>query len=494
LHDVLHACDVVFGATTVLLAVVGTWLLATGQTHVMMVLALWAIPVFNVAWSAITKHRSRVVFDSIRGAICVPITTYIYVADTSGILHQLWIPAVVCTIGAGLTFGIATRRAVPGTISAFIYSGALLLATRLIGGALDSSVFDDALGIVLTGSIVSLVASRLGRTLDEVRRQHDDAQEQRARAEQTLEQLTERTSELTVAIVNLNAEMEHRARVEVELHQAQKLESVGRLAAGIAHEINTPVQFVGDSIEFVRTAVGDLFELVHKLEIVQHSISQGMPLATAASEAAQASEEADLPYLTMQVPKALDLAAEGLGRVATIVRSMKEFAHPDSKTMVAADLNRAVASTLTMANNEVKYVGDLVTELGDLPPVHCYVGELNQVVLNIVVNAAHAIGELVAGTERRGTITVRTYREGDDAVISIADTGGGIPETIRGHVFDPFFTTKDVGRGTGQGLAIARSVVVDKHRGTLTFETETGRGTTFFIRVPIAGTTLALAA
>jgi signal transduction histidine kinase len=141
-----------------------------------------------------------------------------------------------------------------------------------------------------------------------------------------------------------------------------------------------------------------------------------------------------------------------------------------------------------MAKNEIKYVAELVTVLGDLPPIHCHVGELNQVVLNIVVNAAHAIGEVVADTDHRGTITVKTYRDGSDAVIEIADTGGGIPESIRGQVFDPFFTTKAVGRGTGQGLAIARSVIVDKHHGKLTFETETGRGTTFTIRIPIAGT------
>lgn len=495
LWGLMRACDALFGSTTMLVAVFSIWLLATGRTHPLTVLALWALPTFNVAWSAVTRYRNRAVTDLIRAAVCLPIASYIYVADTGGLLHQLWIPSLVVTVGVGLSLGIATRRSGLGTVSAVLYGGGLLVALALSGGVLDAAVMDDVLGIVLTGTIVSIVASRLGRTLDEAHRQRNSASEQKNRAEETLDQLTVRTSELTVAVEQLHREIEQRARIEVELHQAQKLESVGRLAAGIAHEINTPVQFVGDSIEFVRSAVGDLFELVRKLEIVQHSISQGMPLATAASEAAEASEAADLPYLTLQVPKALDLAAEGLGRVARIVRSMKEFAHPDSKTMAATDLNRAIASTLTMAHNEYKYVAELVTDLGDLPPIHCHVGELNQVVLNLVVNAAHAIGDVVAGTAHRGKITVTTSRDGDDAVISIADTGGGIPDTVRAHVFDPFFTTKDVGRGTGQGLAIAHSVVVDKHHGTLTFETVVGRGTTFIVRVPIAGiATIPLAA
>ena len=422
----------------------------------------------------------------------VPLTAYIYVAESEGVLHHLWVPALLVCLGATLSVGIAKRRSALGFAIAIAFGGVLAGASVASTGSLSVEVVHDGLAIILIGSIISLVASRLGTTLDEVRHQRDLARVEHGRAEGTLAQLTERTSELTTAIETLHLEMEHRARVEVELHQAQKLESVGRLAAGIAHEINTPVQFVGDSIEFVRAAVGDLFELVHKLEIVQHSISQGMPLATAASEAAEAAEAADLPYLTLQVPKALDLAAEGLGRVAMIVRSMKEFAHPDAKTKTPTDLNRAVASTLTMAHNEYRYVADLVTELGELPPVHCYVGELNQVLLNLVVNAAHAIGEAVAGTERRGTITVRTSRDGDDVVISVADTGAGIPEAIRKQVFDPFFTTKTVGRGTGQGLAIARSVVVDKHGGTLTFDTAVGRGTTFVIRIPISGTSAPL--
>jgi signal transduction histidine kinase len=173
--------------------------------------------------------------------------------------------------------------------------------------------------------------------------------------------------------------------------------------------------------------------------------------------------------------------------VAIIVRSMKEFAHPDSNEMTDTDLNRAIESTLVIASNEYKYVAEMVTNLGEIPSVLCHAGEVNQAVLNIIVNAAHAIADAVKDTGKLGKITVSTRQEGDSVLISITDTGGGIPEHIRARIFDPFFTTKEVGKGTGQGLAIARSVLVDKHGGDLTMETEVGVGTTFRLRLPVAG-------
>jgi PAS domain S-box-containing protein len=278
-----------------------------------------------------------------------------------------------------------------------------------------------------------------------------------------------------------------RRQLELDLRQAQKLESVGRLAAGVAHEINTPIQFVSDSVHFVRDAFVDMGGLLQRYGELRSSAAEGRASRDMAEEIARAEEEADITYLLENVPKALERSIDGLNRVATIVRSMKEFAHPDQTEMASADLNQAIQSTLTIARNEYKYVAELETELGELPSVNCLAGEVNQVVLNIVVNAAHAIGDVVKGTETKGKITVRTRREGEHVIISIGDTGGGIPANIRERIFDPFFTTKDVGEGTGQGLAIARSVVVDKHGGELTFETEMGKGTTFFIRLPIAG-------
>jgi signal transduction histidine kinase len=299
------------------------------------------------------------------------------------------------------------------------------------------------------------------------------------------EELHVQAADLSVANQTLSEEMKARLQMEVELRQAQKLEAVGRLAAGVAHEINTPMQFVSDSIYFVRDAMKELLDVVEKLGIVRRSVLEGTPSREAATEAAAAEEAADLPYLSESLPKALDRALDGLGRVTTIVRSMKEFAHPDQKEMTTVDLNHAIQSTLTVACSEYKHVAELETDLEELPLVLCHLGDVNQVVLNLIVNAAHAIGDVVKGTDGKGRIRVRSQRDGNDVVVSIKDTGNGIPEEVRARIFDPFFTTKEVGRGTGQGLAIARSVIVEKHGGELTFETEVGKGTTFFIRLPI---------
>lgn len=276
-------------------------------------------------------------------------------------------------------------------------------------------------------------------------------------------------------------------KLESDLNQAQKLESVGRLAAGVAHEINTPVQFVSDSIHFLKEATTDLLGVVTKLQSVRTSVMAGAPSVDAAAEAAEAEDAADLPYIVEHMPKALDRSLDGLGRVATIVRSMKEFAHPDSQEMTSIDLNRAIESTITIARNEYKYVADVETDFGELPPIICHAGDLNQAVLNILVNAAHAIGDVVKNSGEKGRIIVRTREDDGSVIITIADSGAGIPEEIRGQLFDPFFTTKEVGKGTGQGLAIARSVVVDKHQGEISLESEVGVGTTFYLRIPVGG-------
>jgi PAS domain S-box-containing protein len=279
-------------------------------------------------------------------------------------------------------------------------------------------------------------------------------------------------------------DVNERKKLESELAQAQKLESIGRLASGIAHEINTPVQFVSDSVHFVREGARDIATLIEKYQML-HRVYGKTADPELAADITQMEESVDLPYLLERMPKALDRALEGLRHVAVIVRSMKEFAHPNQKAKTAVDLNQAIISTLAIARNECKYVAQVDTDFGELPDIPCYSGEVNQAVLNILVNASHAIADRVRGTDEMGRIGVRTWRQNDYAVIAISDTGGGIPKTIRSKIFDPFFTTKDVGRGTGQGLAIARSIVVDKHGGTLDYETELGRGTTFFIRLPI---------
>jgi signal transduction histidine kinase len=269
---------------------------------------------------------------------------------------------------------------------------------------------------------------------------------------------------------------------------SQKLESVGRLAAGVSHEINTPVQFVTDNVHFLRTSMIDIAAVAHAYRGLQHAVQSQGDVAAAAQRAAAAEKAADLDYVLENAPPAIDSALEGLGRIATIVRSMKEFAHPDQSVKESADLNQAIRSTLVVARNEYKYVAEIDMQLADLPLVQCYLGEFNQVILNLLVNAAHAIADVVKDSGNLGKITVGSRLDGDEVEISIADTGMGIPEAMRAKIFDPFFTTKEVGKGTGQGLAIARSVIVNKHGGTLRFETECGKGTTFYVRLPVGAT------
>jgi len=477
LAGVIQACDVLFGVVAVALAVLGVSLYAVGDVGIVTVIALWLLPLINMIWRMVSRHRHRATTDLYRALVCLPITTFLYVAE-HGVFDKLWIPAFIMTAGIGLTLGLSSHNPVRGCLVTLGYAATLFVTEAIYSGQCDFATVNDTFGIGLAGCVISLVSNKLGRTLDEARRQRDAAREQKDRAEAVTLELTERSQELTTAIESLHVEMEHRTRIEIELRQAQKLESVGRLAAGVAHEINTPVQFVSDSLQFVSDGVTELFELVGRLRISPREV----PVL-----AADGPDDTDLPYLAEQMPKAIARALDGLDRVSVIVRSMKEFAHPGAKEMASADLNHAVESTLTMARNEYKYVAELETELGEIPPVLCHIGELNQAVLNIVVNAAHAIGDVVQGTSARGRIRVSTYRESTDVVIAIADSGGGIPEHTRPYIFDPFFTTKEVGRGTGQGLAIARSVIVDKHHGRLDFETTLGCGTTFFIRIPIDG-------
>lgn len=290
-------------------------------------------------------------------------------------------------------------------------------------------------------------------------------------------------------VAQVNVDISERKRMEAELAQAQKLESIGQLAAGIAHEINTPSQYIGDNTRFLQEAFDDLDGLLGHFDRLLQAAKDGRLSDELTAEVEAAVEEAGLEYLTEEIPKAIRQSQEGVERVATIVRAMKEFSHPGGEQKQAIDLNRAIENTVTVSRNEWKYVADLTTDFEPtLPPVACHPSEINQVILNIIVNAAQAIGEVVGESpQRKGAITIRSRRDGDFAEISITDTGKGIPEEIRAKVFDHFFTTKDVGKGTGQGLTIAYAVVVEKHGGTIHFETESGKGTTFIVRLPIAG-------
>lgn len=276
-----------------------------------------------------------------------------------------------------------------------------------------------------------------------------------------------------------------RDQIETELRLAQKLEAVGQLASGIAHEINTPIQFVGDSIYFLQSAFEDIQGLLGQYRTALSKFSSESCHDQVMAELREAEEEADLEYLEEEVPQAFSRIFEGLERVANIVRAMKEFGHVDQREKTPVDINKALQNTLTVARNEYKYVADLKTDFGDIPLVECLGGDINQVFLNLIVNAAHAIEDVVKDQGGKGEISIRTYRQEEEVVVEIRDTGSGIPADIAQRVFDPFFTTKEVGKGTGQGLAIARKIVMDKHGGVLTFDSQPGEGTTFFIRLPI---------
>ena len=290
----------------------------------------------------------------------------------------------------------------------------------------------------------------------------------------------DKTTQLLVVMSDITTELE-RERLELEHRQAQKLESIGRLASGMAHEINTPIQFVGDQTQFAQTAVGDLLGLVTRYQALIAKVEAGTVTGADVVAIRSAEAESDLGYVHQALPLAFEAALEGVRRVSQLVQALKEFGHPDRGTKQAADINAALRSTVLVAANEVKYVADTVLELDELPAVVCNISELKQVFLNLIVNAGHAIGDLHA--EARGRVGITTRVVGNDVVISIADTGCGIPESARAHIFEPFFTTKTVGRGTGQGLAISR-LLVDKHAGSLTFESEVGYGTTFHVRIP----------
>ncbi|MGB7342577.1 MAG: ATP-binding protein [Pirellulaceae bacterium] len=276
--------------------------------------------------------------------------------------------------------------------------------------------------------------------------------------------------------------------VQQRLAQAQKLESIGELAAGIAHEINTPIQYVGDNTRFVQTACEDLVGVLESCQLLITALDQSTSVDKEKAALQSALDDADIEYLLEEIPSAITQTLDGVDRVTNIVRAMKEFAHPGVSEMAMTDLSNAIQNTVMVARNEWKYVAELVTDFDpELPAVACLPGELNQVLLNMIVNSAHAIAEsLGESPEQKGTITITTRRATPFAEIRISDSGKGIAEDDIQRIFAPFFTTKAAGKGTGQGLAIAQTVVVEKHGGTIQVESEVGKGTTFVIRIPLS--------
>jgi PAS domain S-box-containing protein len=283
---------------------------------------------------------------------------------------------------------------------------------------------------------------------------------------------------------------EQRQHMELQLRQAQKLEAIGQLAAGIAHEINTPTQFTEHNLQFLKESFPKLVQLMNSCESVFPALKAGGISQQQLESFQKTVEETDFKFLSEEIPAAIEEALHGTERISKIVRAMKEFSHPgnsDSNNPEPVNLNRAIETTITVARSEWKHVAEMVTEFdAQLPKVPIFAGEFNQVILNLIVNAAHAISEASnVNRQRPGIITISTRRDGEWVEVRVRDNGAGIPEKIRHRIFEPFFTTKEVGRGTGQGLTIAHSVIVKKHAGELRFETETGKGTCFIIRLPL---------
>ena len=278
--------------------------------------------------------------------------------------------------------------------------------------------------------------------------------------------------------------------MESQLQQAAKMEAVGQLAAGIAHEINTPTQYVGDNTRFLEDSYASVIELLDKYDALKRAISEGADTTVLVKQIDRLTTDFDLPYLREEIPRAIDQSLEGVDRVAKIVNAMRNFSHPGLIDKTPTDMNAAIENTITVARNEWKYAADLTTDLdASIPLVTCLPGDINQVFLNLIVNAAQAIADAQKeDAGRRGKIHISTRPDGDSVEIRIRDNGTGIPEKVRQYIFDPFFTTKEVGRGTGQGLSIAHTVITTKHNGTIRFETAPGEGTTFIVRLPVSPT------
>lgn len=301
------------------------------------------------------------------------------------------------------------------------------------------------------------------------------------------QQLERQNAQLLQASEERLKAQQEQERLHTRLLQAQKLESIGQLAAGIAHEINTPAQFISANITFLTEAFEASSQLIDTMLKLFESVKKGGVTEELIKDNEKNLAHLDWDYLKEEIPGALTQSAEGIQRVTSIVKAMKEFSHPGGKGKVNADLNRIIETTVTVSRNEWKFVATVETDLDpSLQSVPCLADEIGQVILNLLVNAAHAIENRLKDNpdSKNGKITIRTRQYDQEVEILITDTGVGIPEHIRHKVFDPFFTTKEVGRGTGQGLAIAYDVITNKHNGTLAFETEANVGTTFIVRLP----------
>jgi two-component system, NtrC family, sensor kinase len=295
--------------------------------------------------------------------------------------------------------------------------------------------------------------------------------------------MTENTSEPRTTPNDMARSKEKQAGNGVAPHLA----AMGQLAAGIAHEINTPAQYVSDNIYFLQDAFDGFLKVLARYQAVHQAVTTGSDHSQTVQKLETTLKDEDIDYLLEQVPEAIQQSLEGMTRITQIVEAMRDFSHPGLMEKKVVDINKAIRNTVMVTRNLWKYSSDLETDLDEtLPSVPCQPGEINQVLLNLIVNAADAVSDAIGSNSGmdKGKIRISTTRIDAWVEIQISDTGMGIPESIQGKIFDPFYTTKPVGKGTGQGLAIAASVIAH-HGGTLTFETVPGNGTIFHIRLPL---------
>ena len=264
------------------------------------------------------------------------------------------------------------------------------------------------------------------------------------------------------------------------------MESVGQLAAGIAHEINTPIQFIGNNVQFLQGAFDDIGGLLDLYEKLTVAIKDQAETTEIVAQIEQQSELADLPFLREEFPGAIEQTMEGTERVATIVRAMKEFSQPASNSKTSVDINRAIENAVAISINNYRDIASIELNLEPtLGSISCLSAEMNQAILNVLSNAAEAIADSKEG--QKGLIQVSTSSKETELEMRFQDNGPGIPADIQDRIFDPFFTTKEVGKGTGQGLAFVYDLVVNKHGGTIYAVSPPEGGTTFVIRLPQDG-------
>lgn len=341
----------------------------------------------------------------------------------------------------------------------------------LKSGKTAMEVYKEMWGTILSGKVWR------GRLINKTKTNNEFT------AEVTISPIRDQTREIT-HFVGVQRDISHEIELETNLRHAQKLEAMGTLAGGIAHEINTPAQFISNNLEFVLESMPDLSRFVN--QCVEYAKSHHNDNLSDKSPLLELFEESDIAYALDEIPLALQQSQEGIQQVSKIVLSMKQFAHPGQEGKTETDINQSIQNTVTVCSNEWKYVADLeFIPDPELPSVPCHQSEINQVFLNLIVNAAHAIEANQFNDDDKGHISITTSRTKSGVKIRVQDNGCGISDDIKDRLFDPFFTTKEPGKGTGQGLSIAHSIITDKHDGKLYCTSEEGKGSTFIIILPI---------